>query len=484
MTQPPRGWPSGEPQDLQPGGWQQQQPTGGPGGWPQQPDPGQYGWTPQQPGSAQPLPQGTWTPGPQGYGPQPPKSRGRGKLLASAAVVIALAAGGTAAYVAMSDSNSTGASSPRDAVQAIVRDLNKSDLIGVLDDLVPGERSALANPVLDEIKQLKRLKVLQQSADPNSVSGVKLKVEGLTFADKPVRINDRVQIVQVTGGTLDISADAAKIPFTHDFLEAAFPGGLPTGSNQTQHIDIAKIVRADRDNRPIRIAAQKSGGKWYPSIFYTIADKASENEVPKAADAIAAEGGSSPQDVVTKMIDALVNNQYTAAIKLMSPDELAVAHDYGGLLVRGSGAGGSGSPDITVKDLQLKTEQVSGGVTRVTLRSVTVVSGGDESTVKVDGSCVDTTVKGEHKRMCAADIANQLISFSESLGVSAHVAPAQRQAIENLLTGFTKVGVDTTQSGGKWYVNPVRSYLDVTSSVLSGLQNNDLLELLHFVAAH
>jgi hypothetical protein len=496
MTQPPPGWPSGEPQDPQRGGWPQQPPAGAPGGWqapqppqpppapggwPQQPDPGQYGWTPQQP--APPQPQGSWAPGPQGYGPQPPKSHGRGRLIASAAVVVALAAGGAATYVAMKDSSSNGAGSPRDAVQSIVSDLNKSDLIGVLDDLAPGERSALANPVLDEIKQLKRLKVLQQSADPNSVSGVKLKVEGLTFADKTVTINDRVQIVQVTGGTLDVSADAAKIPFTHDFLEAAFPDGLPAGSNQTQHIDIAKIVREDRDNRPIRIAAQKSGGKWYPSVFYTIADKAAENEVPTAADAIAAEGGSSPQDVVTKMVNALIQQDATGAIKLLSPDELAVLHDYGGLLVRAAGAGGGGSSDVTVKDLQLKTEQVSGGATRVTLSSVTVVSGGDESTVKVDGSCVDATVKGEHKRMCAADITSQVISFLEGFGVSAHVTPAQQQAMENLLTGFTKVGIDTTQSGGKWYVNPARSFLDVTSSVLSGLQDNDLLELFRFFAS-
>ena len=501
MTQPPRGWPSGEPQEPQPGGWPQQQPAAGPGGWqqqppaaggwpapqppaapgawPQQPDPGQYGWTAQQSGPAQPLPQGTWTPGPQGYGPQPPTSRGRGRLLASAAVVIALAAGGTTAYVAMSDSNSHGASSPRDAVTSIVTDLNKSDLVGVLDDLAPGERDALANPVLEEIKQLKRLKVLQDSADPSNVSGVKLKVAGLTFADKTVTVNDRVQIVQLTGGTLDVSADAAKIPFTRDFLDAAFPHGVPTGSNGTQHIDIGQVVRENNNGKPIRIAAQKSGGKWYPSIFYTVADAASGGQIPTSADAIPAAGGSSPQDAVAKMVDALVTKNYTAAIALLSPDELAVMHDYGGLLLRGAGTGRSS--DITVKDLQLKTEKISGGATRVTLGAMTVVSSGDEVTVKVDGSCVETTVKGEHKRMCASDITTQIIGFLEGLGAT-HATAAQRHAIENLLTGFTKVGVDTTQSGGKWYVNPVRSYLDVASSVLSGLQNNDLLELLRFFA--
>jgi hypothetical protein len=505
MTQPPPGWPPGEPQDPQhggwqqpaaggPGGWPQQSPAPGawqapqyppqqpsaPGGWPQQPDPGQYGWGAQQPGSP-PPPQGSWESlGGPAYPPQP-RPRGRGKLIASAAVVVALAAGGVTTYIAMSDTNSNGASSPRDAVQSIVTDLNKSDLIGVLEDLAPGERAALANPVLDEIKQLKRLKVLQPTADPNNVSGVKFQVQGLTFADKTVPINDRVQIVQLTGGTLDVSADAAKIPFTRDFLDAAFPDGLPTGSNQTQHIDIAQVVRDNNNNQPIRIAAQKSGGKWYPSIFYTIADNATGNQVPTAADAIPATGGSSPQDAVRKMVNALSQGDYTSAIKLLSPDELAVMHDYGGLLLRG--AGGGAPSDVTVKDLQLKTDQVSGGATRVTVSSVTVVSGGAETTVQVDGSCVDVTTNGQHKRMCASDFVTQIVSFLESFGASAHVTSAQQQSLERLLTGFTKVGVDTTQSGGQWYVNPARSFLDVTSSVLSGLQDNDLLELFRFFAS-
>jgi hypothetical protein len=51
------------------------------------------------------------------------------------------------------------------------------------------------------------------------------------------------------------------------------------------------------------------------------------------------------------------------------------------------------------------------------------------------------------------------------------------------LGGLTKIGIDTTQSGGQWYVNPVRSYLDVSGSILSGLKDNDLLELIRFFSS-
>ena len=39
--------------------------------------------------------------------------------------------------------------------------------------------------------------------------------------------------------------------------------------------------------------------------------------------------------------------------------------------------------------------------------------------------------------------------------------------------------MDTTQSGGKWFVAPVRSWLDILTSVLGSLQGNDLIELAH-----
>jgi hypothetical protein len=484
MTQPPPGSPGGEPQDPQQEAWQP--PPTAPGGsapTPEQAAP-PLGWAPQptqnQPWAPQPAQDQPWAPPPAQdqpwgppYSPQPSRPSNRGKLIASAAVAVALVAGGVVTYVAMSDSKPNGASSPNQAVRSLVDDLNKSDLLGVLDDLAPGERSALANPTLDEINHLKRLKVLQQSADPKNVDGVSFSAKSLTFSDKTVTINDHVQVVQLTGGSLDISADADKVAFTHDFIAAAFPHGLPATGKQTTHIDIAEAIR-QADGKPIRIATQKTGGKWYPSIFYTIADYASEQQAPTSADAIPAAGAASPEDAVKQEVDALNKGDLTRAIALLSPDELAVMHDYGGRLLRN---GGSQSPsDDQVTDLQLRTTKVS-GATRVLLSSVTVRNGSNTVTVKVDGNCAEVTVQGDQKRFCAAEFAAQIVAYLKNFGTAEPTA-GQQQALEHLLTGLTKIGVDTTQSGGKWYVNPVRSYLDVTNAVLAGLKGNDLVELI------
>jgi hypothetical protein len=483
MTQPPPGWPSGQPQDPQYGGWQPPPPA--PGGWsaPQQPGP-PAGWpqTPQQPGDAgrwpqQPGQDPAWGALP----PAPPKSQSRGKLIASAAVVVAIVAGGAVTYVALSDSNSTGAGSPKAAVQSVITDLNQSDLIGVLDDLAPGERAALANPALDEINQLKRLKMLQPSADPKNLSGVTFAAKDLTFNDKTVSINDHVRIVELTGGTLDLGGDATKVPFTKEFLDAAFPHGLPPESKGSSHVDIAKEIRANGQG-PVRIATQRVGGKWYPSIFYTAADAAAKKAVPTASDAIPAAGASSPQEAVNRMVKALMQADPRSAIALLSPDEDAVMHDYGGLFLKRSGS--YDRPDFTIKELNTTAHAVSGGATRVLLSSVTVASNnGDETTLRVDGSCIEVSAKGDHKRMCTSDFVTEIINSVGGFGVPVNVTTAQRQALADLLGGLTKIGIDTTQSGGQWYVNPVRSYLDVSGSILSGLKDNDLLELIRFFSS-
>ena len=60
--------------------------------------------------------------------------------------MVVLAGGGAATYVAFAAGDS-GAGSPKAAVQKVIGDLENSDLVGVLDDLAPGERAALSGPL-------------------------------------------------------------------------------------------------------------------------------------------------------------------------------------------------------------------------------------------------------------------------------------------------------------------------------------------------
>jgi hypothetical protein len=470
--QPPAGYP--QQQGYPPQGYPPEQGYPPPGGWAQQPPPQPYqqqagpGWG-QQP----PPPGAQWGAPP----PQPPKRRG--KLIAATAAVIVLAGGGIATYVAMSDSGGgNGAASPTAAVNSIVDDLNNSDLLGALDDLAPGERDAFAKPVREGITQLKRLKVLSGTADASHVAGFTFKASGLTFAKQTVKINDHVQIVNLTGGTLDVNSNAAKFPFSQEFLKVAYPHGLPASAQQTRHVDLGQVVKQQRDGRPIRIATERVGGKWYPSVFYTVADKMAENAVPSSSDAIPAKGASSPEQAVKSEVTALLKGDLTTAIELVSPRELGALHDYGGLLLQS--AGRTPPVNVTIQTLDLTTTNISGGV-RVGLKKLVLrTSSGEQVSVAINGSCADVAAGGQTQHICATQLIDKLGStLREYLGTAA-LSPATTQALSRVLTGLTKIGVDTSQTNGQWYINPVRSVLDVTNSVLGALHDNDIINLIEF----
>ncbi len=517
MTQPPEGtnpeqpqWPAPAPPWTSPPG-QYGQPTPPPGQYRQPtPPPGQYGQPdpygqppqygqPTPPPYGQPPQYGQPTPPPQQFGPgqpyaqpgqwdylspnptyQPPAppKRGRGKLIAALVAVVVLAGGGVASYVAVSDKGSSasgGSSTPQAAVTSLVADLNKSDLLGILDHLAPGERDAIVDPLTDSINTAKRLHVITPDANPSQVSGASYNAKDITFDKSTDTVNDHVQIVHVTGGTISVDSDFTKIPFTAEFMKVAFPNGLPSNVPQHQQVNIAQVV-SNNGGQPIRIATEKVGGKWYPSIMYTIADYASNGQVPSASDYVAPNGGSSPEDAVTQMINASIGQDYKRLIELASPDELGVVHDYAGEILKNAPGGALPVQDFKITNLSLASKAISGG-SRVTLKSISFQDGsGDTGTLSINGSCVSVSSGGASQQFCAQQAVSE-INKARSTPLTAD----QQAAFEHLFAGLPNIGIDTSESGGKWYINPIRTYFDLTNSLLSGLQNNALLTPLAMI---
>jgi hypothetical protein len=359
-------------------------------------------------------------------------------------------------------------------VTSLVSDLNKSDLLGILDHLPPGERSALRGPLSELISQAKRLHVLRDTADPSQVTGVDVTATGITFAASgDETVNDHVKVIKIVNGTVTINADLNRVPFTEQFLRAAFPQGIPASATSHETINLAQV---NRDNGPVRIAAEQVGGRWYPSLFYTIADSQVHQNGgtnPGPSDYIAAKGASSAVEAVKQAVVALQHGDYQRLIELTSPDEFRVLHDYGGVILRNAPPT-SGSSRFTLKDLQLNTRQVS-DATRVTLKSVTFDVPGHETTVAVAGNCLEITADGDYRKLCATDIINGL-NTGPLRGRA--LTAEQSAALSRFASGIPRIGVDVTSTGGQWYLNPARSYLDLSNALLEPLQDNDLLVLL------
>lgn len=460
MTNPPTPGPNEQP-DYSP----YQPPT---------PQFGQPQWTPP----VEPPP-----PAEQPYSlmPPPPAPRRRGKWLAAVTAAVVVAGGGIATVMALSDSSSEhGAASAREAVQNLVSDINDSDVIGMLEALAPPERIALADPLIKDFDQLKRTHVLSSDADLRHLSGAGAKFSGLTFGGN-ITINDHVQVVQITGGTLRVDTDLSKLPLSSDFLKAI---GLEHGLSGTHSatVNIADAVRANH-GETIRVAAEKVGGRWYPSLLYTIAYYAVDSSglpQPSASDAVPAKGADSPVDAVKTLVSALLGGDIPGAIGVTSPSEDAALHDYGGVIIKQVGSSYPAAP-VTVDRLELHSTAGPDGTQLVQLDGFSAqVADLGQVSLEIDGDCVRLTMHGGMQRMCVDREMRMLTQMFKQFSGKPLTA-AQQQALKDLSSSNNLIGsggIVTSQVDGKWFVNPIQTFGDGTTSLLQQFQGNDLLELI------
>jgi hypothetical protein len=507
---PPQGpWqgpngPQGWPQPGQGGG--PQNPGGNPGGqnWGQNPGPGApgqptgpQGWQPQTGPQGQPPtgPQGwqqppTQTFPPQGPGQQPWNTQGpatepkksKTPLIVALVVVVALVAAAGVWFFAFRDKNSTaatagGESTPQASVTALFSTLSNSDPIGLADQLDPAEASLFKDLNSDIITELKRLEVLSPNASADTMTGTKITVKDLTFAGDNDVINDHLQIVKLTGGTITVESNPSDLPLS-DKIKDAFGSELDQVQPQSETVNIADEV-AKNDGKPFRVATVKRGDNWYVSFFYTIADNATQEAGlpnPTAADAIPAAGASSPEGAVDALFKAAQSGDLAGIIAVTPPDEMGALHDYGKLLLQqadsGSLEGDMQDLGFTISDTEWDVSDVTGGK-KVSIKSLTITADGQTITIERDPSAGSLTVSAPGQPATTIDdstIDTYIAQYADS-------ADLDQQAVDIIKREFKQViglGLVTTQVDGQWYVSPVRSAGDVFTSLLKGLEPGDV----------
>ncbi|GAA1227953.1 hypothetical protein GCM10009676_07880 [Prauserella halophila] len=478
------------PWGNQPGG-QPGQPYGGqpqPGGDPQggQPQYGQpqYGQPqygqPQygQPGPQYGQPQQGYDQGyPPPYGQQdavapapPPAGKGRKRgLVIGLVIALVVAAGAVGSYFAFFQQSSVaaGSSSPTEAVRKLATSLEGDDVAGAVSTLAPSESRPLTDTFDEFIAEYKRLGVLTEDADPEMFSGISVTTENLRFDEQgEERINDRVTVTELTGGTITFEADYSEVPLAPEFKDQIVEN-TPFGED-SHTVDIAEDL-----DEPLRLAAVQENGEWYPSLFYTLADYAVQDlDLEWSSRSIPAKGADSVDAAVKDTVNAALSGDLERVIELLPPDQLAVVHDAGPLLLE-QAAGFEGLPGAEVTDLQTETSEVTGG-TRATITSISVSVQGSTITVAKSGDCYEMQARGRSQRLCADDIARQAAADSPDM------PPAAAEMVSNVTEGFMKqgLGVVTTEVDGKHYVSPLDTANDLVITAMRSMQPEDLKAML------
>ncbi len=414
-------------------GWNSQQRPAGPEGW-------AAPTGPRSPDAASPPPQATLDFGVDpGFSTSETVSRGSGGRLALIAALLGaavlLAGAGWFAIQALTASD--GAQDPEAATDALIDAINNEDFLTMAELLEPGERRAIAAPVLFEIiPELQRLGVLGDDFDSSNTDGLEIEFADVAYrVDRPADSPD-VAFVYFTGGTSTVSLDVDEFqlgsrlrteleqdPATSDEL------GVP---ETTDLASDTPIVMVERD------------GRWYVSMVYTVMEGAFPGELPATVAGLTPIGAGSPEAAVEELLNASMDLDLRGLIQGFEPGEMHALHRYSPLFLDDAQASldefrdalDEDGVDITLSNLDLE-RTTDGDNTVVNIRGFVV---------EAQGSSIGSARFEYGRELIAIDMASSDGTFDLRL----EVTPRSVQADGTIEGESFRVDITGTDDATNW----------------------------------
>lgn len=375
------------------------------------------------------------------------KRRGLGRIVpvacGSALLIAGLAFGATS--LAGGSSNT-----PEQAVQQLFTAIDKEDVLGMLESLSPGERSALVDPVRTMGKELSRLGVASDDLSLDQLRGIDFQVVGAKWRATP--LSEDVAMVEAVAGSVRTVLHPGDLPIGNR-LRKLIEGEGGSLSDDTAGEDEVQELTAGAGTR---VMVVKTKGTWSVSLGYTGFEAVRRDNGKPLPSFGAARlpriGASSPEGAVQGLADRFAEGDLAGMIGYLDPEEMAAAYDYVPLYLADTKEAMS-KVDRAITTLQLSGKVNGTGDRRLVALVGMKVSGEAEDVkfrLKVEEDCyeAETVIQGktETKKGCVGD-----------------TIPDYEKALEgafDLKTLRNSGGIAVHQVDGKWYVSPTRSLLD------------------------
>lgn len=404
----------------------------------------------------------------------PTTKRRRGLVVGIVVAAVVVVAGGITTAVAVHSANAAGSSSPQAAADKLLADIGNDDLLGVVNDLPPNEQALLGNALNDANGRLRQLGVLKPGTGTQAATGLDVHTSGIRFDTSAVQqVNDHIAITKLVAGTITVGAKLSANSYTQSFLNAAFPGGVPTAGKPAT-IDIANTVR--QSGHAVRIATVRVNGRWYPSVLYTLADATLANLHQNwPTTTLQAVGADIPNEAAEDFLQFLFNADAKDAIAKTSPVELGALHDMGQAIVNataGTKPSGVRLGPILFDDRRISPTEVDAVVSNMTF----TLADKRQIVLTHQGACYTLAQGKQTTQLCASDIARQLRSDP----VGRLLPPTVATVLQDLFAGPLRggVGVVTVESRELWYVEPGRTVTEVLHSMYGSLTAQDVATML------
>lgn len=367
-------------------------------------------------------------------------------MLAAIVTVVALAAGGFAAWQIFG--KSSGAKSPEAAVGTLVSALQSQDVVALASAIDPGEAGGLTNLAGTVKSSLGRA----GGKGANLLSAVSLKLSGVTYAANGLASG--VSSVTITGGTYDLKVDMDKaLAILKQSMPSSMAQGLPSTAPQPTFERQGNITDLfDRANLPSHdiIVVQRDGG-WYISLFATIANlgyqkvKQGDPNVPaldwsKYANPPQAITGSDPGAVIQNLVSAGNAHSVSQLLANLPQDEVRGLYPFDAFFDYEVSKGGRSSDGAHVSDLQFTTAARNG-------ETAATFTGGTFSSTDSSGNTSTKTFQN-----------NCLVTDNGPRCLPSEIASA---------AGFSGVVLVFKSVNGGYQIDPVATYINALSALTS-----------------
>lgn len=400
----------------------------------------------------------------------PPPGRSRKKVIGAVAGVGALLAASTFAVVSVLGNDSAGgASSPEAVGRQLFEALGNEDVLGMIDLLLPGERETFREPVIDLFDNLRRIEVLDSSASLDRFGGIDYQFSDLEVTTEATSADDIVRVV--VDGAVSFSVDGDKVPLGNLLIDEVFDGERPDMNMDEQSDEIGGTT----------LAAVERDGRWYLSLFYSIAENArGDRDVP--AEGVQAKGADSPEQAVDQLLSALEAQDVEALIASLDPTEAEALQRYAPLFLDDTQQGfADAGIEWSITDRSYSVEG-SGSRRHVDVDSFTfqASSAEDGSSVSIayaDG-CAQVEFEGDSVDTCAGGASDVGTLLGDAGFGDEEAAQTFADAIEQAFAGYSPRGIAVHEVDGEWYVSPLRTGFDFYNDLLGALEKQELVDII------
>lgn len=352
-----------------------------------------------------------------------------------------------------------GADTAEGAAHAMMGAIQDGDLVGVVQQLPPGERRAVVDGTQDLVAPLQRLGLLGP-VDTGHLDGVSFRFDGITTTT--TQLDKDVQAIDLTGGTFTAQLAPGGAPMLTDKARTILDRNGVTVDPQTSsyHRDFA--------TDPLRVVAIREGGGWHISLAYSVAEALRSQAgapAPKMGTGPPAIGAATPAEAVSEFATAYADGNPGRVLDLIYPDEARVLYDYAPIFLPQATAAAKAAAERGTYDVQLNqlTTSVSGdGPVRkvqVTGADLDIRDEVKKVHVTYDGKCLHTD-----QRLSDADAPYRKSDTCDGDWGADDVATRDR---DNPLANLAVFGggadlptFTVVERNGRWFISPVRTLLD------------------------